>query len=379
MLDPKPLESLADRRPEKRAVSGAALRLAALAKDYGGVTALAPTDLEVRPGEFFSLIGPSGSGKSTLLGMVAGFVPPSAGRILIDGADVVALPPYRRNIGMVFQNYALFPHMSVAENIAFPLRMRKMPRSRIEARVKEMLETVRLAGFAERSPAQLSGGQQQRVALARAAAYDPALLLMDEPLGALDKNLREEMQYEIKRFHSKIGATILYVTHDQDEAATMSDRIAILNGGRIVQVGRPRELYEAPNSPFVASFLGEANLFEVAAVSNAPPMRLRVVTREGLTLAAHQHARIEAGVMICVRPEAIQIGSSGGAAANSVEGRVIDVVYTAGMLRYRIEVMGGRAVIVRRPLQRQVPIFEVGSPVYLSWDLADTILVPNTP
>src|SRR5579885_3816834 len=377
MLDPKPLESLADRRPEKRAVSGAALRLAALAKDYGGVTALAPTDLEVRPGEFFSLIGPSGSGKSTLLGMVAGFVPPSAGRILIDGADVVALPPYRRNIGMVFQNYALFPHMSVAENIAFPLRMRKMPRSRIEARVKEMLETVRLAGFAERSPAQLSGGQQQRVALARAAAYDPALLLMDEPLGALDKNLREEMQYEIKRFHSKIGATILYVTHDQDEAATMSDRIAILNHGRIVQVGRPRELYEAPNSPFVASFLGEANLFEVAAVRQAPPLRLRVETKDGLTMSANQHPDFKADAVVCVRPEAIQISANAGAAANVVAGRVLDAVYTAGSLRYRVEVAPGRVVLVRRPLQRQTAVIEVGSPVYLAWDIADTILIPN--
>jgi putative spermidine/putrescine transport system ATP-binding protein len=241
-----------------------------------------------------------------------------------------------------------------------------------------MLDIVRLAGFAERTPAQLSGGQQQRVALARAASYDPWLLLMDEPLGALDKNLREEMQYEIKRFHSEIGATVLYVTHDQDEAATMADRIAILNQGRIAQIGRPRDLYEAPASPFVASFLGEANLFEVTAVSQAPPMRLRVETREGLTLSANQHAHFESGAVVCVRPEAIQIAKNAGAAPNAIAGHVLDVVYTAGSLRYRVEVAGGRVVLVRRPLQRQAPVMEVGSPVYLSWDLSDTILVPNS-
>jgi putative spermidine/putrescine transport system ATP-binding protein len=279
---------------------------------------------------------------------------------------------------MVFQSYALFPHMTVAENVAFPLRMRNLPRGEIEARVGRMLEIVQLSGLGGRSPAQLSGGQQQRVALARAASYDPALLLMDEPLGALDKNLREEMQYEIKRFHREIGATILYVTHDQDEAATMSDRIAILNYGSIVQVGRPRELYEAPATPFVASFLGEANLFEVAAVSQAQPLRLRVETKDGLTLSANQHPKFQADAVICVRPEAIQIANSAGAAANVLAGRLLDVTYTAGSLRYRVEVAGGRIVLVRRPLQRRTPVIEIGSPVYLSWDVADTILVPTS-
>jgi putative spermidine/putrescine transport system ATP-binding protein len=226
-------------------------------------------------------------------------------------------------------------------------------------------------------PAQLSGGQQQRVALARAASYDPALLLMDEPLGALDKNLREEMQYEIKRFHREIGATVLYVTHDQDEAATMSDRIAILNHGRVVQVGRPRELYEAPATSFVASFLGEANLFEVAVVRQAPPLRLRVETKDGLTMSANQHPDFKADAVVCVRPEAIQISANAGAAANVVAGRVLDAVYTAGSLRYRVEVAPGRVVLVRRPLQRQTAVIEVGSPVYLAWDIADTILIPN--
>ena len=377
MAEPRTIEAQSGRAAEEVERAGASLRLEAIEKRYGTLAALEPTDLEVRPGEFFGLIGPSGSGKSTLLGMIAGFVPPSGGRILLNGADIVGLPPYRRNLGMVFQNYALFPHMSVAENIAFPLRMRRLERSEIEARVARMLEIVRLAGYAERTPAQLSGGQQQRVALARAASYDPTLLLMDEPLGALDKNLREEMQYEIKRFHQAIGATILYVTHDQDEAATMSDRIAILNHGRVMQVGRPRELYESPASRFVASFLGEANLFEVAAVSQTPPMRLLVETKDGLTLSANQHPQLEADAIVCVRPEAIQIAKNAGAAANVISGQVIDVVYTAGSLRYRVEVAGGRIVLVRRPLQRQSTVIEVGSPVYLSWDVADTILVPN--
>ena len=378
MADPRALEILPERGEARAPASGASLSLEAVQKKYGGLVALARTDLDVRPGEFFGLIGPSGSGKSTLLGMIAGFVPPSAGRILLNGTDIVSLPPYRRNLGMVFQNYALFPHMTVAENIAFPLRMRKLQRGEIETRVRRMLEIVRLGGLGERSPAQLSGGQQQRVALARAASYDPSLLLMDEPLGALDKNLREEMQYEIKRFHREIGATVLYVTHDQDEAATMSDRIAILNQGRIVQVGRPRELYEAPATSFVASFLGEANLFEVAAVSQSSPPRLRVETKDGLTLSANQPAHFEANAVICVRPEAIQIAKSAGAAANVLAGSVLDVVYTAGSLRYRVEVGGGRVVLVRRPLQRQAAVMEVGSPVYLSWDVSDTILVPNS-
>jgi putative spermidine/putrescine transport system ATP-binding protein len=378
MADPRTLEILPKRSEARAHASGASLSLEAVEKKYGGLVALARTDLDVRPGEFFSLIGPSGSGKSTLLGMIAGFVPPSGGRILLNGTDIVSLPPYRRNLGMVFQNYALFPHMTAAENIAFPLRMRKLQRSEIETRVRRMLEIVRLTGLGERRPAQLSGGQQQRVALARAASYDPSLLLMDEPLGALDKNLREEMQYEIKRFHHEIGATVLYVTHDQDEAATMSDRIAILNQGSIVQVGRPRELYEAPASSFVASFLGEANLFEVATMSQSSPPRLRVETKDGLTLSANQRGHFEAGAVICVRPEAIQIAKSAGAAANVLAGRVLDVVYTAGSLRYRVEVSGGRVVLVRRPLQRQAAVMEVGSPVYLSWDVSDTILVPNS-
>ena len=245
---------------------GASLTFDQVSKSYGAVTALQPTSMSVAPGEFFALLGPSGSGKSTLLGTIAGFVAPSGGRVLVDGTDITGMSPHRRNIGMVFQNYALFPYLTVAQNIAFPLKMRRLPKSEITPRVDRALEMVRLGGFGPRMPAQLSGGQQQRVALARAAVYDPPLLLMDEPLGALDKNLREEMQEELRQFHHTVGATILYVTHDQQEAASMADRIAIMNHGKAEQIGSPHEVYDQPSNSFVARFLGEANMFRLRQV-----------------------------------------------------------------------------------------------------------------
>ncbi|MBM3597291.1 MAG: ABC transporter ATP-binding protein [Alphaproteobacteria bacterium] len=357
---------------------GAGVVIEALAKRYGEVEALAPTDLTVQSGEFFSLIGPSGSGKSTLLGCIAGFVPPSAGRILVNGADIVAVPPYRRNIGMVFQNYSLFPHMSVAENIAFPLRMRKLPPGEIAGRVERILSVVRLPGMGDRAPSQLSGGQQQRVALARAAVYDPPLLLMDEPLGALDKNLREEMQYEIKQFHRAIGATVLYVTHDQEEAATMSDRIAILNHGRIEQAGEPRALYEQPRNAFVASFLGDANLFEVRRVDGAIADRIAVETSDGLRLVATHAPVTVARLVACIRPEAIRLGNDPERTGetNVIDGVVADVVHAAGSVRTRVSV-GDRLVTVRAATQRNVTGWRVGEAVRMAWHPRDTLLIPK--
>jgi putative spermidine/putrescine transport system ATP-binding protein len=361
---------------------GARVSLAGLAKHYGSVVALAPTDLEIEPGEFFSLIGPSGSGKSTLLGAVAGFLPPTAGRIEIDGEDVVAIPPYRRNLGMVFQNYALFPHMSVFENIAFPLRLRNVSNGEIKLRVEHMLDTVRLGYAGDRSPAQLSGGQQQRVALARAAVYGPRLLLMDEPLGALDKNLREEMQYEIRQFHAALGVTILYVTHDQDEAATMSSRIGIMKDGRIAQIGRPRDLYEKPRNAFIAGFLGEANLFEVKNVQPNGSGSVMATTSEGLILASSSIAAAAGAVLVaCVRPEAIQIhhapagGNSCG--ATQVAGHIQDIVFNAGTVRYRVTTDAGARFTVKLHAQRHGPAFEIGQAVFLTWRTADTLLIPK--
>jgi putative spermidine/putrescine transport system ATP-binding protein len=353
------------------------VELVAVAKRYDDVVALEPTSLAVEPGEFFALLGPSGSGKSTLLGAVAGFVPPSAGRILVDGRDITGVPPYRRNLGMVFQNYTLFPHMTVFDNIAFPLRMRKVPRAEIAERVTRMLRMVRLPAMAGRAPQQLSGGQQQRVALARAAVYDPALLLMDEPLGALDKNLREELQDEIRQFHRAIGATVLYVTHDQAEAASLADRVAILDHGRLVQVGRPRELYEFPRNAFVASFLGEANLFEVERVEPGAEAESRVTTREGFRLLARGPARAAGALRACVRPEAIAIGAGPAAGVNVLAGTVVDAVYAAGSVRYRVRVGPDAVITVRVPSERHLTLHAIGAPVRVSWDPEDLLLIPQ--
>jgi putative spermidine/putrescine transport system ATP-binding protein len=347
---------------------GAPVAFQGVGKSYGRLIALHPTSLVVETGEFFALLGPSGSGKSTLLGTVAGFVPPSRGRVLVGDVDITSVPPHRRNIGMVFQNYALFPYLTVFGNIAFPLQMRRRPRAEIEQRVRRMLEVVRLPGLAGRLPGQLSGGQQQRVALARAAVYDPPVLLMDEPLGALDKNLREEMQDEIRQFHRAIGATILYVTHDQQEAASMANRMAIMNAGRLEQVGAPRALYDAPRNAFVASFLGEANLFRIAAHCGT---RLR--TAEGLEFAASAGS----GAVACVRPEHIAIGRDKPGHANAFPGTVDDVVHGAGTVRYRVRLPPGCIVTVRAKPDRRAPDFAAGDTVAVGWDPEDTQILPD--
>jgi putative spermidine/putrescine transport system ATP-binding protein len=345
---------------------GSSVHFENVSKRYGPVTALFPTDLSVASGEFFALLGPSGSGKSTLLGTIAGFVPPSTGRVLIGRSDVTAVPPHRRNVGMVFQNYALFPYLTAGRNIAFPLEMRRLPRSEITERVRRILKTVRLENFEERLPAQLSGGQQQRVALARASVYDPPLLLMDEPLGALDKNLREEMQQEIRQFHQTIGTTILYVTHDQQEAAAMADRIAIMNHGRLVQVGRPRDLYERPANAFVASFLGEANLFHVTGSRDG-----RVTTREGPTLATAAD-----GGIACIRPENVVITDEPLAHPNSFPGVVTDAVYSAGQVRYRVQLTPECTVTARVTAPRGADPFPRGTSVHVGWSSADLLILP---
>lgn len=357
---------------------GATVEYVEIAKSYGSVHALLPTTLTVEAGEFFSIIGPSGSGKTTLLGVTAGFIPPTSGHILVDGRDLIGVPPFKRNIGMVFQNYSLFPHMSVAENIGFPLRMRKVGRAETAERVDRMLEMVRLHGMAERRPLQLSGGQQQRVALARAAVYNPLLLLMDEPLSALDKNLREEMQYEVKRFQETLGATVLYVTHDQNEAASMSHRIAIINEGRIEQFGTARQMYERPNSRFVASFLGEANIFEVANLERRGSGAI-AVTPEGFRFAVQTVPAADGPLCICVRPESIAVSDKTAEEAdNRLSGRLIDVTYTAGSIRYKVEVRPGLVVAQRMAVARQVGLLETGAEVHLQWSDADTLLIDDS-
>ncbi len=353
-------------------MKGARIEFQGVTGRYGDFVALRETDLVIEPGEFFALLGPSGSGKSTLLGAITGFNPPSAGRVLVNGADVTGVPPYKRNIGMVFQNYALFPFMTVAQNVAFPLQTRKLPRAEIARRVERALTTVRLPTMAHRLPRQLSGGQQQRVALARASIYDPPVLLMDEPLGALDKNLREELQDEIRAFHRQVGSTVVYVTHDQAEAAALADRVAILNAGRLEQIGTPQELYERPCNAFVAGFLGEANRFTVQHAAPEPGgVRLR--TTEGPVLAAARAGANETAV--CVRPERIRIAAAPNGDANRVGGTVVDAVYSTGAMRYRVAV-GDQVMLVRTGANPGAAAFQVGDAVHLGWSREDTLVLP---
>ena len=354
---------------------GASVEYRDVEKRYGELQALVPTTLQIESGEFFSVIGPSGSGKTTLLAVTAGFIPPTAGQIIVDDHDVVGIPPFKRNIGMVFQNYSLFPHMDVAENIGFPLRMRKQPKAEIAKRVERLLDMVRLSGMGGRRTNQLSGGQQQRVALARAAIYDPLLLLMDEPLGALDKNLREEMQDEIKQFQNALGTTVIYVTHDQHEAASMSHRIAIMNGGRIEQVGTSRDLYEYPRNRFVASFLGEANLFEVTDHEPGPSGGTIVRSVHDFRFRLVDTPPGDGNFVVCVRPENIQLSAESTDADNSLSGTVIDVVYAAGTIRYRIEVHPDFALTQRLPAELYMNLFDVGETVHLSWSAGNTRLI----
>ncbi len=304
-----------------------AVRLEGLVKRFGDVAAVAGVDLEIADGEFFSMLGPSGSGKTTTLRMIAGFETPTEGRILLGGRDVTGLPPFARDVNTVFQDYALFPHMSVGDNVAYGLLVHKVPRAERVRRVGAALEMVRLAGYEKRKPGQLSGGQRQRVALARALVNRPRLLLLDEPLGALDLKLREDMQIELKQIQSEVGITFIYVTHDQEEALTMSNRIAVFNAGRIEQVGAPAEMYERPATRFVAGFVGTSNLIS-GDVAQA------IVGRSGT---------------FTVRPEKIRLGepdSPSGGDEYAASGRIRGVVYLGSDTRYHVMLDAGTELVV---------------------------------
>ena len=350
------------------AVAGATVAFEAVSKSYGSAVVLQPTSLSIGRGEFFAIIGPSGSGKSTLLGIVAGFAPASAGVVRVDGINVLSQPPYRRQFGMVFQGYALFPHMSVADNIAFPLKMRKYSRQEIKAGVDRALAMVRLEAFADRYPSQLSGGQQQRVALARAAVYNPPLLLMDEPLGALDKNLREEMQDEIKSFQAKLGATVIYVTHDQHEAAFLADRLAVMRHGTVEQVGTPREIYEQPRNRFVAGFLGEATIFPEAALIAVEGDTARVRVSHGLEMRVAMPVACGPHSTLCLRPETIVMGAMAASLANSFAALVVESVFTTGSVRYKVRIGDGTVLTVRMPVHPGIALHEPGTTVNVGWD-----------
>jgi putative spermidine/putrescine transport system ATP-binding protein/mannopine transport system ATP-binding protein len=344
--------------------------VAGLVKRFGEVRAVDGVSLSADAGEFLALLGPSGSGKTTVLMCMAGFEAPDAGAVMLGGVDVTAVPPQRRNLGMVFQRYTLFPHMSVLDNIAFPLKMRGLARAEREARARRALETVRLGGYGARMPAQLSGGQQQRVALARAIVYEPRVLLMDEPLSALDKALREEMQIEIKRLQRMLGITVIFVTHDQTEALTMADRIAVLDAGRLQQWGAPRDLYEAPRSAFVAGFIGETNFLDGHAVDAADDGEAVVVAlRSGGRASASAVGAIGKGapVRVAVRPERVSIDRADEGAAAGVGARISECIYVGLATTCILATDAGESVRARVPVGAGTVPLEVGRRVALNW------------
>jgi spermidine/putrescine ABC transporter ATP-binding subunit len=335
-------------------------------KKYDAVAALDGLTMTFRDGEFFGLLGPSGSGKTTLLRAIAGFVTLDRGQVLIDGQDVGGVPVHARNIGMVFQNYALFPHMSVAENVAFGLEVRGRAREEVAQRVKEALVMVRLGGLELRKPKQLSGGQQQRVALARALVTRPKVLLLDEPLGALDKHLRQEMQVELRRIQRQVGITTIFVTHDQEEALTLSDRIAIFDSGRIIQEGAPMAVYERPVTKFAAGFLGEANFLQgrVSAVERGG------LARVALDIGGEASCRLSSGqvgqtVLLALRPEKITLTTGGQAGVNALRGKVLDVVFSGNSTTYRIAVGEQVMTLFRQNLAQGT--VAPGTDAVLSW------------
>ena len=374
-MTPADIATNAPGAPPAAASPDVALRLAQLKKTYHETVAVQEVSLDVHRGEFLTLLGPSGSGKTTTLMMIAGFTLPTSGTISVDGRDITFLPPHKRGFGMVFQSYALFPHMSVFDNIAYPLRMRKMNKGEIADRVERALQMVQLQGYDRRNPRQLSGGQQQRVALARALVFNPPVVLMDEPLGALDRKLRERMQLEIKHLQRDLGLTMVYVTHDQEEALVMSDRVVVMSHGRVEQLGPPDELYERPVNRFVADFLGESNFLEGKVERIAGPYAV-VRTTDGLAVEVPTPDGIGPGqqVSLAVRPERIRF-ATGDDLQNTYEGMVEEVIYVGENTRYRVHVGRDSVLTAKRPNLADSFRPRVGERVRIGWHSEDTVIV----
>src|SRR6266436_6278475 len=359
----------------------AGIDIIAVTKTYDGNTrAVDAVDMNIREGEFFSLLGPSGCGKTTTLRMIAGFETPTKGVIEVGGADVTHVPAHKRDMGKVFQSYALFPHRSVGENVAFGLRMRGMDRTTIARKVADALAQVELVGYEDRRPGELSGGQQQRVALARAIVIEPRVLLCDEPLGALDKKLRQQMQFELKQLQKSLGVTLVFVTHDQEEALAMSDRIAVMNRGRIEQVGTPVEIYDQPVTRFVADFIGDTNIFRGERVATATGPALAV--GNGLNLRLPTSADIGTGVLsVALRPEKISLSPSGDAARATAEACAQGVIestnFLGGAVLYRIALESGHHVLAQQPNAGAVRLFAPGSTVMLDWKPSDLVVLKD--
>jgi len=349
------------------------VRFEAVQKSYDGENLVVKNlNLDVARGEFLTMLGPSGSGKTTCLMMLAGFEPATHGEIYLDGQPINNVPPHKRGIGMVFQNYALFPHMTVAENLAFPLQVRKMSKSEVEARVNKALDMVQLGGFGGRRPAQLSGGQQQRVAVARALVFDPVLVLMDEPLGALDKQLREQMQYEIKHIHESLGVTVVYVTHDQSEALTMSNRVAVFNDGVIQQLAPPDDLYERPENAFVAQFIGENNTL-TGTVKAVNGETCTIEVDGGYVVQANpiNVAGVGERSTLSLRPERVEISPPEGKYPNVFEATVEELIYLGDHIRTRAVVCGDDDFVVKVPNASGHVHLQEGETVKFGWTIED--------
>lgn len=358
-------------------IESSGVRLQGVSKWYGELGAVRDMSLDVRAGEFVTLLGPSGSGKTTTLMMIAGFATPNAGRIIIGGRDVTDEPPHRRGIGVVFQSYALFPHLTVFRNVAFPLDARGLSRRDIETRVRKALELVKLGDLADRYPGQLSGGQQQRVALARAFVFEPPLLLMDEPLGALDKKLREHMQLELLKLKSQLNVTVIYVTHDQEEALVMSDRVVVMSDGIIQQIGTPEDVYRRPGNRFVADFIGEANILDGAVRTVGD--ELTVDVGNGVVIATANRAwAIGSRVSVVVRPEGVSLGAQAAQCRNTFEGTVTQAIYVGAASRYFIVLSTGHGITVKLQHRDGHNAISTGDRILLGWEAENAWVVPRS-
>jgi putative spermidine/putrescine transport system ATP-binding protein len=351
-------------------VAKSMVRFAGVQKSYDGETLVVKNlNLDIAKGEFLTMLGPSGSGKTTTLMMLAGFEPATHGEIFVNDQPINNMPPHKRGIGMVFQNYALFPHMTIAENLAFPLQVRNLPKAEVENRVKNILKMVELPGMAARRPGQLSGGQQQRVAVARALVFEPELVLMDEPLGALDKQLREQMQYEIKHIHERLGVTIVYVTHDQSEALTMSNRIAVFNDGVVQQLSTPDELYERPQSSFVAQFIGENNKLKGTLIEIDHDKIATVKLDSGDIVKAQAINVTKKGerTLLSIRPERVEINPPAKSGVVVLNGKIAELIYLGDHIRARLEVAGQTNFIVKVPNKSGQKTVVQGDLVKIGW------------
>jgi spermidine/putrescine transport system ATP-binding protein len=360
-------------------MAGGEVQLVDLVKRFADVAAVDGVNLHMPAGEFFSLLGPSGCGKTTTLRLIAGFERPTDGQILLDGDDMAQTPPHKRNVNTVFQSYALFPHLSVTDNVAFGLRYKDVAKQDVRKRVLDALALVRLEGYEKRRPSQLSGGQQQRVALARALILNPAVLLLDEPLGALDAKLRKALQIELKALQEEIGITFIYVTHDQEEALTMSDRIAVMSAGRVVQVGTPHEVYEDPATTYVADFLGVSNLMSAVAAGLDPSGRCRVRLGDFEITATQGDTEAHGPVKIVIRPERVQLEEQGAIGENRVPGMVERVVYVGSIMQLIVRLAPGETLQAWVQNQGIALPFQQGMPVsvYLPAEAVRVLVDPE--